>query len=80
MMWSHGWGGTGWVWFSLMHIVWWLLIIVGIVALIRWGLGSNMPSGRRTEEGRALEILRERYACGEIGKEEFEERKRVLKG
>lgn len=79
MMWGYGWDGAGMGWFWLMHVLWWVLIIAGIVALVRWGLGSGIRSGHRREEDRALAILRERYGRGEIDKEEFEERKRVLK-
>lgn len=80
MWWGDGWNGVAWGWFALMHVLWWVLIIGGIVALIRLGMGRGLLHGRLPDEGRALEILRERYARGEIDKEEFEERKRVLKG
>ncbi|HUG79156.1 MAG TPA: SHOCT domain-containing protein [Burkholderiales bacterium] len=75
-----GWGG-GWGWglFGMVHMVlWWLLIILGIVVLAKWLFGS---SGSRTaSEDRSLAILRERYARGEIDKQEFEARKRDLEG
>ena len=79
-----GWGG-GWGWFGMIHMVlWWFLIILGIVVLAKWlfsgtGTGSG-DSGRslRELEDRALSILRERYAPGEIDKAEFEARKRDL--
>ncbi len=68
-----GWGG--WGLYGLLHILWWVLVVVAIVALVRWLFGGNRL-GR--EEDRALSILRERYAKGEISKEEFEARKRDL--
>jgi putative membrane protein len=79
MGWGDGWGMAAWGWFALMHLVWWVLIISGIVVLVRWTVGS----GRRrdqVQEDRALQIIRERYARGEIEKEEFEERRQALKG
>lgn len=78
-----GWGG-GWGWsiFGLVHMVlWWFLIILGIVVLAKWLFGSSSGGGSRiSTEDRALAILRERYARGEIDKTEFEARKRDLTG
>ena len=58
----------------LFMALFWLVLIVGVVLLVRWFLG---PSGFTRGES-ALEILKKRYARGEINKEEFEERKRDL--
>jgi len=80
-MWDHmmTWGG-GWGWggFGLLHLLWWGLIVLGIVALVRVSFGRGPPGFRRSEEDSALAILRERFARGEIDKAEFEERKRDL--
>ena len=70
--------GWGWGMFGAVHMaLWWALIILGIAVLAKWLFGSGaqarLPSG-----GNALEILRERYARGEIGKDEFEQKKRDL--
>lgn len=73
-----GWGG-GWGWFGFVHMVlWWFLIVLGIVVLVKWLVGSG-SGGRGSPEQRALEILAERYARGEIDKKEFEEKKRDLR-
>jgi len=73
-----GWGGGwGWGWFGMVHMVlWWLLLVLGIVVLAKWVFGSS--GGRGATEDRALSLLRERYARGEIDKEEFDKRKRDL--
>lgn len=80
MMWGGdmmGWGG-GWGWFGLVHtVLWWLLIVLGIVVLAKWLFAG--ASGRGAPEQRALEILAERYARGEIDRKEFEEKKRDIK-
>ena len=76
MGWGGGWG-AGWGLFGLVHVLWWVLLILGIVALARW-LFSGGHSVRRSEEDRALSILRERYARGEIDKADFDARKRDL--
>lgn len=71
-----GWGG-GWGFFGIVHMVlWWFLLVLGIVVLAKWLLGSS--GGRGVAEDRALSLLRERYARGEIDKEEFDKRKRDL--
>jgi putative membrane protein len=72
MMWQGmgDWGwGTGIGWFFMLSF--WVLVIVGIVTLIRWLIGASSGS-------RALDILRERYAKGEITKEQFEQTKREI--
>ncbi len=73
----HYWGwGFGW-WFGgmIMMVLFWIVVVVGIVALIKW-LFSQSP-GKRSSQS-ALEILRKRYARGEITKEEFENMKKDI--
>jgi putative membrane protein len=76
-----GWGsgyGMGWLGIIIM-LAFWILVIVGIIFLIRWLAVQTKRegSGPGAEES-ALEILKKRYARGEIGKEEFEEKKKDL--
>jgi putative membrane protein len=52
------------------------LLTMGVVLGIRWLAGH----GREERRDRALDIIRERYARGEINKEEFEGRRKDLSG
>ena len=69
-------GGFGWGWLPLLVVVFWGLIIWGIVAAVR-GASSRRSGGTPTTES-ALEVLKLRYARGEIKKREYEEKKREL--
>ena len=73
MMWpGYGWGFGGLSWImEILGIVVLGLIVWGIVMLARRGSqGGNSPGPSPTES--ALDVLKRRYANGEIGKEEFE--------
>lgn len=69
---AHGyWFGGG------LMMLWWVLVVVAIVALVLW-LTKTPPRGSGTGRDPALDILRERYARGEIDEQEFEKKKRDL--
>lgn len=70
MWYGMGFGG----WMMILWIVIVGLIVWGIVALIR--RGSSKSNG--TEDKTPLDIVKERYAKGEISKEEFERIKKDL--
>jgi putative membrane protein len=82
--WEWGWGmhPAWWMWgagglvMMLMMLVFWGLPIVGAGLGIRWLVRQE----RDERADRALDILRERYARGEIDKEEFDARRRDLGG
>ena len=73
MHWNYGWGmGFGWV----FMIFFWVLLILGIVYVIRIVMAG---AKKETSGDTALDILKKRYAKGEITKEEFEKIKNDLK-
>lgn len=66
--------GTVWGLISaLTFVVFWTAIALVIVSVLR-------QRGPRTPHGSAIRILEERYARGEISREEFLERRAVLLG
>jgi putative membrane protein len=67
-------GDYGWGWFMpILMIIFWGLVIWGIVALVRYVVSS---SNKHTSS--ALDTLKMRYAQGEISKAEYEEKKKGL--
>jgi putative membrane protein len=78
-MWHSG-DGMGWwmLWGGLMMVLFW----GAIIALVIWAAQSlSRDGGGQAEHGpprTPLEIAKERYARGEIGRDEFEQLKRDL--
>lgn len=67
-----------------------LLLLIGLIVMIvralvwgpryhRMGCGMHRMAGHELEEDEALQVLRRRFAAGEIAKEEYEEKLKVLK-
>ncbi len=56
----------------------WIVILIAIVAVVWLLMRGPFAGGAQTERRSALDILKERYARGEIGREEFEQKKRDL--
>ena len=80
MMWNFGFMPFGWI----FMLAFWGVIILAIIALARGGLGRGQMCGHDHEpdapenKKNPLEILKERYAKGEIDKKKFEEKKKDL--
>lgn len=75
-----GWGAFGWLWMIIPLLFW-----GGLIALVVWALVRVFPSGAARSESRAIsersaeEVLRVRFARGEISGVEYERSLRVLK-
>jgi len=65
------WYDNGWI---MMGIGW--MVVLGVIILVAIVLGGHESS--ETKQKIALEILSQRYARGEISKEEFESKKTDL--
>lgn len=84
MMWGHGWGTGGWVFGGILMLLFWAGVIALIILAIRTFTSSSsrppVSTGPSSADHsiQALGILSERYARGEIDKDEFDERRATL--
>lgn len=69
-----GWGG------GLVMVLFWVVLIVGAVWLVRGVFpgGQQPPASSTRSEASADEILKQRYARGELTKEQYEQIRRDL--
>jgi putative membrane protein len=78
MHWGWGWGYGPHMWFGgIFMLIFWAVVIIGIVYLVRYL--SRTSAGRQGPGESALDILKKRYARGEIAKEEFDRIKQDLR-
>jgi putative membrane protein len=71
------WDAGTWAWMMVAMLLFVGALIVAIVAIVRATDRDQRPS-RRQRSATALEVLDERFARGEIDRDEYAERRRVL--
>jgi len=69
---------VGMGWWMVFGWVWVVVFWGGLIALVAWGITKLTGRGNTTRKHNPLDIARERYARGEISREEFEQIKKGL--
>lgn len=72
-MWHDGIG-----WWMAFGGIWMIIFWVGFIALVVWGIIKLSQRDGSTPRHSPLDVAKERYAKGEISKEEFEQLKKDL--
>jgi len=71
-------GGLGWIG-MVFGFIFFILVVIGIIFLIVWLVKrSNHPRVENKTDSKSLEVLKERYAKGEITKDQFDNMKKDL--
>ena len=73
--WGHGAGNGNDVWGFVFMFLMMALVILGIIVLVRY---LNHGAGNSQSGNTALDVLKTRYAKGEIDKKEFDEKRKAL--
>ena len=66
--------GFGWLGMLVMALFW-----IGVIVLVVWGASNLFSTRQPNVEPGAEEILKQRYARGEISREEFVQAREVLR-
>jgi putative membrane protein len=75
--WMMNWGFGMWWFMPFVMLAFWIVVIVGMIFFIRWLMWSSKGREIKSEET-PLDILKKRYAKGEISKEDFERMKKDI--
>lgn len=67
---------------GVLSLIFWIVVIVAIIWAVKWLVAGGVPGNDMhvLREDSAMKILRERFAKGEIGQDEFEAKKKDLLG
>ena len=82
--WESAWTSNAWdgpmPWLMFLPMLWPIVVIGAIIVMVMLLIGDGRtPAGRRDSRGLTpFEILRERFARGEIDRAEYEERRRII--
>jgi putative membrane protein len=78
MMWGNGMGGWGYVLMTVSMLLFWGLLITGVVLLVRYVTGDRRQPPSWTAGPDPRTLLAERFARGEINEDEYRQRLKVL--
>jgi len=84
MMWGYGQNMMGWGYgaFGFFHMIFWIIVLgVIIVAAVAWAVRTMAPSSAHqlsAPRSPGLDLLEERYARGEINRDEYLQKKRDI--
>jgi putative membrane protein len=73
---NNGMGGDFGFFGGIFMVLWWVLIIAAVVIFAKWLMRQGDTQDTRGKS--AIDVLKERYARGEIDRKEFEEKKKDL--
>lgn len=82
MMYGFGWNGIsgwGWVGMTLMMVFWFAILALFIYAISRAFWRPSQPVTGLSDQDRAMNLLRERFARGEITSEEYQKASSTLR-
>ena len=82
MWWGHGMSGWGYAGMAIGMVLFWTLIVVGIIVLIRFSAGTTQPraiSRYQPFSESPEQLLAARFARGEIEESEYQQRLAVLR-
>lgn len=75
---NQGMGGGWWVLMMIGMVVFWAIFVIGIVALLRHYGPRRGEAAARSSTSSAIDILKERFARGELTEEEYTRRRKLL--
>ena len=80
MYWGNGMGGWGMALMTVSNLLFWGLVIAGVVALVRYTSRGPQPAASADQRATPQQLLAERFARGEIDEDEYARRLQVLSG
>jgi putative membrane protein len=80
MYWGNGMGGWGYVLMTVSMLLFWGLLIAGVVLLVRYLGGDRRQPPSTTAGPDPRSLLAERFARGEINEDDYRQRLKVLNG
>jgi putative membrane protein len=78
MYWGNGMGGGGMVLMTVASLLFWGLVIAGILALVRYASRGAQPAAPAIQGPTPHQVLAERFARGDIDEDEYTRRLQVL--